>query len=198
VNNDGGVQLAAFRALVADFQRGQTQHREAERRAAAERRRRQLKELIEHHVSDQAWRLMLHNARQAAERGQSELMLLRFPSQLCSDRGRAINTMEPNWPANLRGEAAELYLRWERDLKPSGFHLRPRFPRRHTRRHRPVPRLERMISPAIGRGESPLCAAVPLSKVQRQFGHERRLRSAREWFGQHRSPLVEPSAPIPA
>jgi hypothetical protein len=26
----------------------------------------------------------------------------------------------------LRGEAAEIYLRWERDLKPGGFHLAER------------------------------------------------------------------------
>ena len=53
-------------------------------------------------------------------------MLLRFPSQLSSDGGRAINVMEPRWPGTLRGEAAEIYLRWERDLKPHGFHLTAR------------------------------------------------------------------------
>ncbi len=50
-------------------------------------------------------------------------MLLRFPSQLCSDGARTINISEPDWPDTLRGEAAELYLRWERDLKPHGFPL---------------------------------------------------------------------------
>jgi hypothetical protein len=34
--------------------------------------------------------------------------------------------MEPRWPGTLRGEAAEIYLRWERDLKPHGFHLTAR------------------------------------------------------------------------
>jgi hypothetical protein len=80
-------------------------------------------ELIEHHIGDEGWRAMLHNARQAAERGQTELMLLCFPSKLCNDGGRAINAMEPTWPATLRGEAAGLYLRWEHELKPNGFHL---------------------------------------------------------------------------
>ena len=68
----------------------------------------------------------MHNARQAAENGQKEFMLLRFPSQLCSDEGRAINAVEPNWASTLRGEAAEIYLRWERDLKPRGFRLSAR------------------------------------------------------------------------
>jgi len=49
--------------------------------------------------------------------------MLRFPNQLCSDGGRAINIADPCWPAMLRGEAAELYLRWEQELKPEGFRL---------------------------------------------------------------------------
>ena len=28
-----------------------------------------------------------------------------------------------DWSSTLRGEAAEIYLRWERDLKPQGFRL---------------------------------------------------------------------------
>ena len=53
-------------------------------------------------------------------------MLLRFANQLCIDGGRAINVAEPDWPATLRGEAAEIYLRWERDLKHNGFSLSAR------------------------------------------------------------------------
>jgi hypothetical protein len=64
--------------------------------------------------------------REAAEHGDREFMLLRFPSDLCTDRGRAINSALPEWPQTLRGEAAELYLRWERELKPRGFHLSAR------------------------------------------------------------------------
>jgi hypothetical protein len=63
----------------------------------------------------------VHQAREAAEHGAKEFALLRFPSRLCSDGGRAINVAEADWPSTLRGEAAELYLRWTRDLKPHGF-----------------------------------------------------------------------------
>jgi hypothetical protein len=68
------------------------------------------------------WRFM-HEARHAAERGDTELLVLRFPGALCSDGGRAINVPELDWPTTLRGEAAETYLRFERELKPLGFHL---------------------------------------------------------------------------
>ena len=69
---------------------------------------------------------MLHKAREAAQHGQKEFMLLRFPHDLCSDGGRAVNVPEPDWPKTLRGEAAEVYLRWERELKDRGFRLAAR------------------------------------------------------------------------
>ena len=62
-------------------------------------------------------------AREAAEHGKKEFMLLRFPNQLCSDGGRAINAAEPDWPATRRSDGAEIYLRWEPDLRVHGFHL---------------------------------------------------------------------------
>jgi hypothetical protein len=40
-----------------------------------------------------------------------------------NDAGRAVNAGEPNWPGTLRGEPAEIYSRWERDLRPRGFPL---------------------------------------------------------------------------
>ncbi len=69
---------------------------------------------------------MIHRAREAAEHGEKQVMLLSFPSDLCTDRGRAINVPLPDWPKTLRGEAAEIYLKWEHELKPQGFHLTAR------------------------------------------------------------------------
>jgi hypothetical protein len=83
-------------------------------------------ELVDCHISDEDWRNLVHEARRAAERGGKEFMLFCFPSQLASDSGRAVNVAEPGWPATLRGEAAEIYLRWQLDLKPQGFHLAAR------------------------------------------------------------------------
>jgi CBS domain-containing protein len=122
-SDDTHLTVADFRRLVADHDDKDRQHREAVRQKAAEERRRQVAALVDQHLSDDGWRNLVHQARMAAEQGKVEFLLLRFPSQLCSDRGRAINVAEPDWPATLHGEAAELYLRWERDLKPQGFHL---------------------------------------------------------------------------
>jgi CBS domain-containing protein len=121
--DDAGPTVADFRGLVADHEHKKLEHSVELRRAAAEQRRERVAELIDRHISDEDWRALLHRARQSAEQGEKEFMLLRFPSQLCSDGGRAVNIAAANWPETLRGEAGELYLRWERDLRPHGFPL---------------------------------------------------------------------------
>jgi hypothetical protein len=80
--------------------------------------------LIDKHIDDAKWRELLHRAREVAEHGEKQYLLLRFPSALCTDGSRAINN-PPNdsWPQTLRGEAAELYARWHDRLRPRGFHI---------------------------------------------------------------------------
>ena len=40
----------------------------------------------------------LNRVKAAALRGETEMMVLRFPSELCTDKGRALNNAEPGWP----------------------------------------------------------------------------------------------------
>ena len=47
--------------------------------------------------------------RCAAEQGQSEIEILRFPSQCCNDHGRAINNLEAGWQDTLTGAARWVY-----------------------------------------------------------------------------------------
>jgi CBS domain-containing protein len=115
------LSATTFRGLVQDFHAGEMQEQDAARRAAAEQRQRLAEELINTHVLDETWQATLHRAREAAAAGAKQYLLLRFPNALCTDGGRAINIGEESWPTTLRGEPAELYLRWERDLKGSGF-----------------------------------------------------------------------------
>lgn len=115
-----------LRGLVEDHQHSVAQQHDAARRARAEERSKLVAEIIDTHVTDAQWQAMLHHARTAAAAGAFECELLRFPATLCRDAGRAINVAEADWPGTLRGEAAELYLRWERELKGRGFHLSAR------------------------------------------------------------------------
>ncbi|MCB1486960.1 MAG: CBS domain-containing protein [Bauldia sp.] len=112
-----------FRDLVHDFRTGEMLKRRHLHDAQVSQRRQTVRHLVDTHISDAQWRDLVHKARRAAQNGDTEMLLLRFPGQICSDGGRAINAPDPNWPATLRGEPAEMYLRWERDMKPGGFHI---------------------------------------------------------------------------
>jgi hypothetical protein len=61
--------------------------------------------------------------RAAAERGETEMMVIRFPVALCTDRGRAINNSEPDWPNTLTGRPRQAYEIWRDHLRPVGFRL---------------------------------------------------------------------------
>src|SRR5678815_5144068 len=41
--------------------------------------------------------------RRAAERGEHEILVVRFPAAYCNDGGRRINNFEADWPASLEG-----------------------------------------------------------------------------------------------
>jgi CBS domain-containing protein len=123
---EDGLTARSFRHLVADFKQEQVHQREEARRAAAVERKQRMQALLDEHLSNDGWHRLLTQAHQAAERGQSEFQMLRFPSQLCSDGGRSINVGERGWPQSLRGEAAEIYLWWDQNLRPQGFHLSAR------------------------------------------------------------------------
>jgi hypothetical protein len=60
----------------------------------------------------------------AAERGEHELMVVRFPSTYCTDGGRAINNFEAGWPDTLTGFAKKAHEFWKKELEPHGYKLR--------------------------------------------------------------------------
>jgi hypothetical protein len=86
------------------------------RRIAEEKENAQLREALEkkrkadeerHHLRDafmaqeiapDVLERVSRMAKSAAERGEREVLALRFPSEYCADGGRAINNFEPDWP----------------------------------------------------------------------------------------------------
>jgi len=59
--------------------------------------------------------------RRASSNGLTEVEVGRFPNQLCTDRGRAINQAEPGWEKTVTGVPKELIEFWEKYLKPRGY-----------------------------------------------------------------------------
>jgi hypothetical protein len=53
-----------------------------------------------------------------------EVEVMRFPNQLCSDKGRAINQQEPGWEKTLTGTPKEIYQLWDKYFRPRGYKLK--------------------------------------------------------------------------
>jgi hypothetical protein len=62
--------------------------------------------------------------KSAAERGEREVLVVRFSSEYCTDGGRAINSFEPDWPESLTGFGKRAYEFWQKELEPQGYKLR--------------------------------------------------------------------------
>jgi hypothetical protein len=62
--------------------------------------------------------------QRAASNGLTEVQVHRFPNQLCTDRGRAINQQEPGWENTLTGVPKEIYELWHKHFRPRGYKLR--------------------------------------------------------------------------
>jgi hypothetical protein len=53
-----------------------------------------------------------------------EVEVFRFPNQLCTDKGRAINQQERGWEKTLTGSPKEIYQLWEKYFQPRGYKLK--------------------------------------------------------------------------
>ena len=73
---------------------------------------------------EQLLQLVMQLVNQAAEHGQTEVQVYRFPNELCTDRGRRINNGEPGWEATLEGRPKLGYEFWHDHLRPLGFGLK--------------------------------------------------------------------------
>jgi hypothetical protein len=60
----------------------------------------------------------------AVSNGRTEVEVHRFPNQLCTDRGRAINQQEPGWETTLTGVPKEIYELWAKYFRQRGYKLK--------------------------------------------------------------------------
>jgi hypothetical protein len=130
-DNRGTISAGVFSA--ADIKRRMAE-REAQR-AAEEMRRLQAQEEQQKAVMaefqkppdrtpEQLLAMIMQLVSHAAERGQTEVQVYRFPNAMCTDRGRRINNSEPDWPQTLEGRPKAGYEFWRDHLRPLGFGLK--------------------------------------------------------------------------
>ena len=75
-------------------------------------------------VTPERIKAFMNSVKLAAERGDDEMLIGRFPSEMCTDHGRAINNTEEDWPDTLVGVPRQVYEIWKEKLQPLGYHLK--------------------------------------------------------------------------
>jgi len=54
----------------------------------------------------------------------TEVEIIRFPNELCTDKGRAINQQEPGWENTLTGAPKEIYQFRDKYFRSRGYKLK--------------------------------------------------------------------------
>ena len=62
--------------------------------------------------------------RKAAGKGDKDVLVMRFPNALCTDKGRALNNLEKGWPSTLIGRPLQAFEFWRDHLQPQGYGLK--------------------------------------------------------------------------
>ena len=81
-------------------------------------------DFLKSHISDDERAMIRRLVKNAVEKGQMEALVYSFPSDLCTDGGRAINNADPNWPETLQGKAKEMYDAFKARIQPQGYKLK--------------------------------------------------------------------------
>jgi len=95
--------------------------REREMAQARAERVKQFRNPIE--ITEETLANFMRRVQQAADHGDRQTLILRFPSDLCTDSGRAINNALESWEKTLVGSPKQIYDVWAEKLKPRGFGL---------------------------------------------------------------------------
>jgi hypothetical protein len=112
---------AARRVAEAEAEKAEERNRAA---AAAEAEKKALIESFQKPPSlsvEEKCKRAASIIERAVRSGLTEVQVLRFPNELCTDRGRAINQGEPGWENTLTGIPKDMFQFWHEHLRPRGY-----------------------------------------------------------------------------
>jgi hypothetical protein len=112
-------KLALAQAQEASKQARQLAEAEAEKQALLDRIK-QPSGLSDEEAIQRAIKII----ERAVANGRTEVQVHRFPNQLCTDKGRAINQQEPGWENTLTGVPKEIHQLWAKYFRPRGYKLK--------------------------------------------------------------------------
>lgn len=99
--------------------------RRAEEATAAEEKQKELKAFTEkvmtYRITEEDKARAIAKIRRAFENGEKDVMIVKFPSDLCEDSGRRIHNHLEGWQDTLPGVLKHIHEWWETELAPGGF-----------------------------------------------------------------------------
>jgi hypothetical protein len=118
------LAAATLRQSIAEKEAAKVDEALKKRAEADRELQRLFRESLEEQITQQELDDIRQKILSATERSELEVQVLRFPAKLCTDRGRAINNGEPDWPKTLQGKAKSFYDFFLARGRPQGFKLK--------------------------------------------------------------------------
>ena len=118
------VSAETLRMSILQSEMDKMDERRAARAAEEKRLHAFTEDFLHKHVGAEEIAMVQRLVMNAVKDGKMEALVYSFPSDLCSDGGRAVNSNDPTWPETLQGKARELYERYRERAKPQGFTLK--------------------------------------------------------------------------
>lgn len=113
-----------LRKTLIDEQMAEMKKREAQRAVEQQKLTAFTNDFLKGQVTEDEIARVRRLVMNAVKDGKLEAQVYTFPSDLCTDSGRAINSGDPQWPETLKGKARQFYERFVKFGKPQGFKLK--------------------------------------------------------------------------
>jgi hypothetical protein len=120
----GPVSADALRMQIIEQQMAKMDERAKAIEAEKKKRGDFVEDFMKGEVGDEERAMIRRLVTTAVKKGELEALIYSFPSSLCTDEGRAINNLKPDWPETLQGKARQIFEMYESVAKPAGYKLK--------------------------------------------------------------------------
>lgn len=118
------VTAEALRMIMLEKQMKEMDEHMARQKLEQQKRAAFAEDFLKGHLGEDERAMIRRVVMQAVTAGKLEALVYTFPSELCTDSGRAINSADPDWPSTLQGKAKELFDAYKTVAQPQGYKLK--------------------------------------------------------------------------
>ncbi len=118
------VSAEALRMMMLEKQMKEMDEQMARQKLEQQKRAQFAEDFLKGHLGEEERAMIRRVVMQAVTAGKLEALVYTFPSELCTDSGRAINSADPDWPSTLQGKAKELFEVYKTNAQPQGYKLK--------------------------------------------------------------------------